>query len=547
MNKHVRRALIAILGLCGGIPAVQASDLRAACQQLENIGLAGVTFNTIKWQRAGRAAKDPSTAFTGASAQDQSLPAYCLVQGEIDAYQGVGNKPYGTRFELRLPANGNHSLLFQGGGGVDGFVAPALGSIPAHNSTAKPALERGYAVVSMNGGHPKPTAEFGEDQQARINFAYAAIGKVTLVAKSLTRQFYQQNIKHTVFMGCSNGGREAMMAAQRYPNEFDGIIAGDPGFRLAKAAIGEAWDSQQLMSIAPKNTEGERVLARALTQSDMDVLSEAVLKKCDILDGIKDGFINNYQACHFSPEAVACGAGEKEHCLTSDKVKVVNAIFKGAHNSAGEALYSSWPYDAGINAKNWREWKLGTAQKGKPNALNLLLGAGSLVNYFMTPPQPEMSALDFDFDSDPQKIVETAEINDADATFLSSFIHHGGKMIIFQGMADPVFSADDIISWYQQVVNNSAAGDVARTQQFARLFMIPGMTHCGGGPALDDIDPLSALENWLDKGKAPAQLAAHGAGKLAGRSQPLCPYPAHAHYVKGDPKKISSYQCITNK
>ncbi|MFM2480825.1 tannase/feruloyl esterase family alpha/beta hydrolase [Celerinatantimonas sp. YJH-8] len=547
MKNSVQNYFIGACCLVGMVPMVHAAtDWSEACQQLRQVKVPGMTITKAQWQPVGPLPRDPHSALTGASGGREHLPEHCQVQGVLNPYVGVDQQHYGTHFEVRLPVDWNHSLLFQGGGGMDGFLAPAIGAIPSHRSRAKAALIRGYTVVSMDGGHPERTASFGFDQQARINYAYASIGEVTIAAKVISKQFYGQSLEHSIFMGCSNGGREAMVAAQRYPNQFDGIIAGDPGFHLSAASIGEAWDSQLLMSIAPKNKDGDKILAQALTVDDLNLLSQAVLKQCDALDGIKDGLINNYQACHFSVKTLTCKADQNKNCLTPAKVQVIDQIFKGAHDSQGNALYSSWPYDAGVNTRGWRMWKLGSSKTRYSNAWNITLGGDSLPHYFMTPPLKSFSSLDFDFDKDPQKLSEMAAMNDATSTFLSSFIHHGGKLIIFQGVSDPVFSADDIAHWYQQLVKNSGHGNLEQTQQFARLFMIPGMTHCGGGPALDNFDPLTALENWLDHGKAPQMLPAHGVAQFRGKSQPLCPFPEYARYVKGDPDQITSYRCTAD-
>ncbi|MFM2477973.1 tannase/feruloyl esterase family alpha/beta hydrolase [Celerinatantimonas sp. MCCC 1A17872] len=545
MNNRWQSCLLglgSVLSLAA--PLAYASGAQDSCQNLQHIKLPGLTITQAQWEKAGPLPADPNSYLTGASGEHQVLPKHCLVRGELFPYKGVDNKRYATRFEVRLPVHWNHSFLFQGGGGMDGFLAPALGSIPAHQSTAKAALVRGFAVASMDGGHIGRDASFGFDQQARINYAYQSIGEVTTAAKTIIRTFYSHSLTHSIFMGCSNGGREAMVAAQRFPTQFDGVVIGDPGFHLSAASIGEAWDSQQLMSIAPKNKAGQKILANALTPSDLKLLSQSILNKCDALDGIKDGLINNFQQCHYNPAVLTCKNGQTSHCLAPAKVNVIKAIFKGVHNSQGKALYSSWPYDAGVSASGWRLWKLGTSQTAKPNALNITLGGDSLPHYFMTPPVKNYSSLDFNFDKDPARLAQTAAINDMTSTFLSTFFARGGKMIIFQGVSDPVFSADDIAAWYNSLVKDSSHGNLAKTQQSARLFMIPGMTHCGGGPALDNIDPLTSMQTWLNKGKAPAIIPAHGVDQLKGKSQPLCPYPAYARYIKGNPDKITSYQCV---
>lgn len=480
----------------------------------------------------GKLPRDDATAFTGASAEtaDIKYPAHCVVSGEIEKRTGADGKPYYIGFQMCMPENWNGKFLFQGGGGTDGFIAPAVGRTPSQGSTAVPALKRGYAVASMDGSHQGRDVSFGADQLARVNFAYAATGKVTVAAKQILQAHYRQAPQHSYFMGCSNGGREAMMAAMRYPHEFNGIVAGNPGFRLSKAAMGEAWDSQHFLAAAPKNSKSERIVANALTDADLNAVVEGVKNRCDAKDGLADGIINAWESCDFKPEMVQDKIG-------AEKVKLLNAVFGGAKNSRGEAVYSSWPYDAGINTQGWRMWKIGTSQTAEPNAINFTLGAGSLPAYFMTPYSPKFDVLTFNFDRDPAKTRQIGGINDADSTDLTTFAARGGKMVVFEGVSDPVFSAHDLRDWYLQLQQ-----DTPNARDSVRLFNVPGMTHCGGGNALDNFDPLTALENWREKGQAPEHMVATGKA-FPSKSQPVCVYPKMAVYVKGDANKAESFEC----
>lgn len=501
---------------------------KSACLALKDTRLTNTSINSAVWNETGEVPADRMSALTGGSANSLQVGQHCIVTGEIGARTGADGKPYGTKFELRLPANWNSKLLFQGGGGLDGFVAPAVGGVPINTATATPALQRGYAVVSMDGGHPTPAPDFGTDQQARLDFAYQSIGKVITVAKALTAQSYQTTPKHSYFMGCSNGGREAMIATQRYPLEFDGVIAANAGFRLSRAAIAQQWDTHQLMKIAPTNTKGEKILANALTQADLGTVSQAVLKQCDGLDGLEDGLINAFEQCDFRPDNLP---------LSKDKISALKAVFDGAKDSKGNQIYSGWYYDAGINQPDWRAWKLGTSQTGEANARAATLGAGSLTHYFMTPFNPAFDVSRFDFDTDTAKTYQTGAINDAISTDLSSFKANGGKLILLTGTSDPVFSAKDQVAYFKALQADTAGAD-----DFARLFMMAGMTHCGGGNGLDDVDPLTALENWHDKGQAPDFLQAKSK-TYPDKTLPVCAYPKVATYTGGDKNAMTSYTC----
>ena len=511
-----------------------AQSAQEQCLTLKNAKIYDAQITSVKWFEGGVLPQDEQSSFTGASEAQTKAGAHCIVNGEIEKRVGADGKDYAIGFQLRLPEQWNNKFLFQGGGGLDGFVAPAVGAVPVRGSSAEPALMRGYAVVTMDGGHQGARdASFAADQQARLNYAYASTGKVTQTAKQLIEIMYQAKPKHSYFMGCSNGGREAMNAAMRYPLDFDGVVAGNPGFRLSKAAVGEAWDNQQFMKYAPTNEKGEKIVANALTQADLDAVSKAVLAHCDGKDGLADGIINAWESCDFKPEMVETEIGVA-------KVTLLNAIFNGAKNSNGENVYSSWPYDAGINTQGWRQWKHGDSQTAQPNSRNFTMGMESLVQYFMTPRNPDFDPMKFDFDKDVAKVEPIAGINDADETDLSTFQARGGKMIIFEGVSDPVFSAHDLRDWYQKL-----QGDMQNVNQFARVFMIPGMNHCGSGPATEDIDPLTALEQWTEQDKAPAFLLAKAGKEMTNKAKtmPVCAYPQIATYKGGDENKAESFEC----
>jgi Tannase and feruloyl esterase len=467
------------------------------------------------------------------------FPAHCLVRGSIHSRTGGDDQHYEVRFELRLPRPWNGKFLFQGGGGLDGVVQPAVGLV---NFGALPALSRGYAVVSTDSGHQGATnLAFGHEQQARLDFAYAAIGDVTRVAKAILTAYYGKAEDHSYFVGCSNGGREAMIAAQRYPLEFDGAIAGDPGFDLAHAVIGEAWDTENFASIAPRGEGGQPILSEAFSPPDLDLVRGAVLNKCDALDGIKDGEINNVEACKFDPETLVCRPGQSSQCLRRDQVDVLKRVFQGARDSAGHQLYAGWPYDAGISDIGWRVWKLGTSTTPMPNAVNVILGGAALKEYFVHPYLPDLDLAHINFDKITAEVDETHAINDPISTDLGTFAHRGGRLIIFQGLSDPVFSANDIIDYYRRF--SEADGGIKHAASVARLFLIPGMAHCQGGPATDQFDPLDSLEKWVEKGDAPESITASG-HTFPGRTRPLCPYPRYASYKgSGDPEKAESFVC----
>ena len=545
--RRIARPSLGLLLAALGPAVIATAAEERACSDLAALARPGLRIlraepvpeGTLPAENPGRA------ALTGAARARAAMPAHCVVEGAINPRTGVGGQSFATGFELRLPAGWNGRLLFQGGGGMDGVLNEAVGAIPVSGATAPPALNRGYAVVSTDSGHrgrDPSDSSFAVDQQARIDHAYAAIGEVSREARAVVSARYGRGPERAYYMGCSNGGRTAMMAAQRFPTEFDGIVAGNPGFRLSRAAVAQAWDVAAFTRAAPPDAEGKPILAAALSEGDLRLVADAVLRRCDAADGLADGSVDAMVSCRFDPAALRCPEGKAENCLGAPQVEVLERVFNGARDGQGRALYAGWPWDAGIAAPGWRAWKLGTSRAAAaPNARNATLTPASLGLYFMTPPVASLDLLSVDFDRIAEQTAQTAAINDATATMLSSFAARGGRLLVYHGNSDPVFSAEDLRGYWRELARDN--GGPEALAGWARLFVAPGMTHCGGGPALDDFDPLAAIEAWVERGTAPERLVARGAA-FPGRSRPLCPFPLEARYNgSGDTQSAESFAC----
>ena len=468
-----------------------------------------------------------ATYDAGSAAQ----PAHCIVRGSAAPRTGVDGKAYETRFELRLPTDWSGRFLYQGGGGNDGIVAPAVGRNTG--SFPETGLQRGFAVVTTDAGHQGATPEFGLDPVARIDHAYAAHERTATIALAIVSRYYGRAPDRKYFVGCSGGGRQGMMFAQRYPAYFDGIAICAPAMSVSSGAtIAAAWDTQTYLSIAPSNEEGRRVLSRAFSDADLALVARGITEACDAADGATDGMVLRPESCRFDPSRLTCAAAKEPTCLTAEQVAALQKTFGGPRDSSGTSLYVGQPWDPGIATAGWRQWKLGSSQTGTPNAINATLMAGALAHEFFTPPDPSFAITQFNFDRDPQRMEAFSAVYDTyrDAT-LAEFRTRGGKLLIFHGTADPIFSALESIDYYQRLTRNNGGPDA--TAAWARLFLVPGMNHCAGGPATDSFDGLGAIVDWVEKGTPPAQIEASarpGTAYFAGRTRPLCPYPAYARY-----------------
>ncbi|SRR5579883_274499 len=537
---------------------------------------------------------------------------YCNVVGIIDkrmSTQDPDHFTYGIGFALNLPNTWHGRFEMMGGGGTDG----SLNADP--QGAAGVEITQGWAVAADDGGHEDSAKNavggyqdddanaggaqhFAVDERARIDYGYNGIEKTATISKKIIAEYYGLEAVYSYIMGCSNGGRDAMVASQRSPWLFDGVVAQNPGFNLPQAAIAEAWNEQALAPLATKqDVNGQPFIPDTFPSQDLAVASAAILNACDALDGLVDGIIDNYRACtnrRVFPALAAftCGTGTHGNsphggtCLTSGQVDALKTIYAGPVNAKGKHLYSNWFWDAGIWAPpsapglGWAAWNVVTAPVPNVNtAANLTLGAGALPMVFTTPPVvtpvagpagQESFVFHYSFDTDAPKIfAETKEYPEsamdymaAVSTDLRPFKSHGGKLIVSSSVNDGIFSGASIARWYRDTSRHMDG----KASDFARLFMVPNMAHCGGGPATNDfaVNELNAVTAWVEDGVAPdrivaanhntsspfpstgglfdPQIAAHFP---AGGTRPLCPYPKFAKYKgAGMTNDAANFLCI---
>jgi feruloyl esterase len=558
-------AFAALTTACGGgsspfasllpqLAAAQPATLIGSCADLATkISFANTTVTSATAVAAGTVGGVPA-------------PAHCLVTGRMfDRVSPVDGQNYAIGFEIRLPINWNGRFFYQANGGTDGAVVPATGP-GGGGGPLTSALTQGFAVISSDAGHrggplgSPPT--FGIDPQARLDYGYQAVGKLTPMAKSVIQTAYGKGPDRSYIGGCSNGGRHTMVAAARYADQYDGFLVGDPGFRLPLAATANIKGAQMYSTLATNPQD----LSTAFTTAERALVSNAVLGKCDALDGATDGLVQDTKACQaafdLNRDVPTCTGSRDGTCLTSAQKSVISQLFAGATTSAGSKIYSSWPYDAGLATNGWSFWKF---------TVPLILDSGAVGLIWEVPPEDPSTfngpafALTGNVDAMLAKVNATnatytesamSFMTPPNATDLSKLKSRGAKVMVYHGTSDPIFSSDDTTAWYDGV----AAANGGNATNFARFYRVPGMNHCSGGPATDQFDMLTPLVKWVEQGAAPDSVTAgaRGAGNAGGvnadvpaswapnRTRPLCAYPAVARYSgSGSVEDAANFTCVS--
>lgn len=519
-------ALGAALGsvLVGGsqnLPAqAQSSEAGKRCAALAGLARGGVEITSARLVPAAAAGTVRINSFSQ-NTFPVALPEYCRVEGVINRRKGADGVEYGIAFAVALPGNWEGRLVFQGGGGFNGTLREPYGQ---SSNPQDPALAKGFAVVSTDSGHKGATFDtaFMRDQQASIDFAFNSVPTVTLLAKELAEAYFGRPPHHTYSAGCSTGGREGMIAAQRFPALFDGVISGAPAMRTAHSRIAGYSATIAFNKIAPRDAEGKPLRLEAFPAEDQKLLHAAVAKQCDALDGLADGMIFNLGACRFDPKILQCKAGKSPGCLSAAQVGALNTAFGGPRDNRGEAVYASFPYDLGLLGEHVgsRDMSLLPQKASSP---------------FDTPPSPYTQ--DVDAETLRARTNPLQMLSDTDHwADLGSFYRKGGKIIFYNGASDPWFSIRDTEDYFRR---NKAANPEFDS---SRLYGIPNMGHCGGG-TIELFDMLTPLVEWVERGVAPGAIFARSwTGK--GPTRPLCPWPSYAHYRgSGDTGDAASFEC----
>jgi tannase/feruloyl esterase len=461
----------------------------------------------------------------------RGTPRAVLAASPIKQYcQVLGYVAPQNKFELRLPLPSQWNQKFH--------LTPCAGFCGAVNGDAcNTSLARGYASATGNGGHDGGPGFDGvwaaNSPNLQEDFAWRHNHVITLAAKAITTKFYGQPIARSYMTGCSKGGHAVLIEAQRFPEDFDGLIPVAPVYDLVGRIIAGAWFAQ-----AVSDPQRASVLDTAVAET----VHKSVLARCGAQAGVDEGLVTDPASCDWRPDMIACSSNTSvSGCLTPRQVDAVKRLMSPAVNSQGKVIYA-YP-DIPGTATEWAGWHYGRgANPAAPRAYANYALADQFLKYMADPTvRTGVDAVTFDFDRDPSSLERAKKLYDATSYDLRAFKARGGKMLMWHGLSDAAIMATSSIAYYEGV--EKLVGGRAQTQDFFRLFLIPGVHHCAGGPGLADFDALTLLENWVEKAQAPdVMIASRVVNGVTERTRPIYPYPFLARYSgQGDPGQASSY------
>jgi feruloyl esterase len=478
----------------------------------------------------------PDVRITGVTEVPAPVP-HCKVDGVIGTE---------TNFELLLPQAWNGKFVMGGGGGFVGTVQ--------NTALMFGPLQAGYATVGTDtghAGHPLRADWAHNNLERLVSFGHQAVHRTAVTAKALITEYYDEEISRSYFTGCSRGGGQGFMEAQRYPEDFDGIVAGSPAHDWTGAAA-------RAMQIGAAMFPDPSDLQRAVVgPAEQRLIESSYLEACDAQDGLEDGILNDPRQCAFDVGTLLCEGEKSDTCLSAEQLAAVRVVYDGSEDSQGRALSQGYPFGGETSGAGWSRWLtggleyLGDAddfQAGVddggfegPVTPNFFFGFGIEIMRYFVYNDPEWTYEGYDWDNfrkDSERVAQTLNATSPD---LSAFRERGGKLLIYNGWSDPAQTNHTFIDYYEQVLahDETAAADV-------RMFLMPGVEHCIGGPGPSWVNFLAEIDNWVETGDAPDQIVAQWLDESlqpAG-SRPVCAYPEVARYDgEGDPRDASSFSC----
>jgi hypothetical protein len=537
----MRKALLGLTALSVSIVIGSAtSTAQKPCESLAGLALPNMKITLAQSVPAGEFTPPSSPAPPmGPAPSYKDVPAFCRVTAEV-----APTTDSNIKIEVWMPVAGwNGKFRGVGNGGFAGMIDyPGLGV----------AVKQGYATAGTDTGHAGSGIDaswaLGHPEKV-VDFGYRAIHEMTVKAKAIVATYYGRDAQRSYFASCSDGGREALMEAQRFPEDYDGIIAGAPANFWTRLLVGAMWST--LATTADP--------ANYIPASKLPTISSAVLAACDARDGLADGILNDPRQCPFDPATLLCHGADSASCLTAPQVSALRKIYEGPHDSKGHQVFPGYLPGGEEGPGGWAPWITGTAPGG---SLLSQFGVGYFSN--MVYEKHDWDPKSFQVD-EALKLAEakTARALNAVDPNLKPFSSRGGKLILYHGWNDAAIPATNTINYYRSVVAKLGRRE---TNSFVRLFMAPGMQHCGGGPGPNSFgqfgnspsqDPTvncyAALERWVEKGVAPSQLIAtkyadddpsHGV-KM---TRLLCAYPEVAKYKGiGDANDAANFVCAPGK
>ena len=569
MSRRFKSVALSTVSLAAIVLGTTPVSATSSCEGLVNLSLPDAVI-TAAQSVTGGTFNTPPGCTTGSPGciTKTGLPAFCRVEGTA-----TPTSDSIINFEVWIPTDSSFNGKYEQVG-CGGFC----GSINYDDLTS--AIKRGYASAATDDGSQaggQPTFALGHPEKI-VDYGYRALKETTDSSKSIIKVFTGEGPRHSYFNACSNGGREALMEAQRFPDDFDGIIVGSPSNFFTHLATGFVWNEQALLDDP----------ASYIPSSLLPVLSNAALARCAGHDGgVKtDLFSNDPRDCHFDPASVQCVSGQDPStCLTAAQVRAARKIYRGPHNpQTGELIFPGYEPGSEPNARNWPAWIVGASRAAdlsmsQGQALQEVFGNGLFADFVFQSANFDFHTLNFTSDVDLADDELAAILNSTNPD-LRPFKAHGGKIIHYVGWADSAIAPINSVNYYNDVAAELSGearrdhdrGRLEEIQGFHRLFMVPGMAHCGFGdgpnafglssnpfhidfiaPVVDaDHDLLKALERWVEQGVPPEKIiATHYVGNDPANAvqfqRPLCPFPQVAWFKGGDPTNADSFECVTDE
>lgn len=475
--------------------ALSLPPQQGACERLAGLSLSDATITAAESVAAGPYGQ-----------QRLQLPAHCRIAAVL-----TPTTDSHIEMEIWMPEDDwNGKFLAVGNGGWAGSISFAA---------MADGLARGYATASNDTGHTGGSGDFAFGHPEKlVDFAYRAMHEMTMKSKTLVASFYDQAPRLSYYEGCSTGGRQGLMSAQRYPADFDAIIAGAPANPQTHLHAGDLWRGIEVFSNSDRN----------LSREQLNFVHEAVIEACDGLDGVTDGLITDPQMCHFDPASLQCGASSGDICLTPGQVEGVRIGYSPAELGNGDLIFP------GFAPGSEDAWTFITG--GNNMALSI-----APATYQLAYGDREWDWHQFDPDVDVARAMEQVGYINATKTDLAEFRDRGGKLILYHGWSDQLIAPENTINYYSSVLD-TMGGD---QDGWMRLFMEPGMAHCRGGAGPSQIDFLSALDGWRDSDVAPDRItASRVVNNQIDMTRPLCPYPQVAKWTgSGSTNEADNFVC----